>query len=155
MGYKTDKEGWWETNEGVEFLKKRLIDPEIDRKVDEKLLKSVKGRCILDSWTMPWLLNKGFKVWLESSEEVRVQRVSKRDNLSKEETRKFLREKEAKTKALYKNLYGFSLGEDFAPFHLILDVNILNQNEVFEVLRDVINKTVIEKLFLENNLIKD
>jgi cytidylate kinase len=143
MGHKTTGEGWWETAEGIKFLEKRLGNLEIDRKVDEKILDwANRGGVVLDSWAMPWLLKKGFKIWLEASEKVRAQRLAERDILGLEEALRVLREKEAKTKAIYKKLYGFKLGEDFVPFQLILDVDLLNKDEVFEALRLVIDNLV-------------
>ena len=56
---------------------------------------------------------------------------------------KYLEEKEARTKAIYKKLYGFVLGEDFAPFDLVLDTDNLNAEEVFEVLCRVISNVVL------------
>jgi cytidylate kinase len=143
MGHKTAGEGWWETAEGIKFLEKRLDNLEIDRKVDEKLLGWAKrGGVVLDCWALPWLLKKGFKIWLEATEKVRTQRLAERDNLSPEMALRVLREKEAKTKAIYKKLYGFKLGEDFEPFQLILDVNLLNKDEVYETLRLAIDNLV-------------
>ncbi|MCW4019639.1 MAG: cytidylate kinase family protein [Candidatus Bathyarchaeota archaeon] len=146
MGYETAEKGWWETEEGVRFLEERLNNLELDRKVDEKMLEwAGKGGVILDSWAMPWLLKAGFKVWLEASEEVRTQRIAERDGLNIKEALKFLREKESKTKAIYSKLYGFDLGKDFSPFHLILDVNQLGKDEVFESLRMAIDNLVLRK----------
>ncbi|MCJ7560377.1 hypothetical protein MUO79_07135, partial [Candidatus Bathyarchaeota archaeon] len=54
-----------------------------------------------------------------------------------------LKEKEARTKAIYKKLYGFALGEDFAPFHLVLDTDNLNAEEVFQVLSMVMDNVVL------------
>jgi len=146
MGYKTTEKGWWETDEGISFLKERLNNTEIDLKVDEKQVEWAKeGNVVFDSWAMPWLLKEGFMVWLEASEEVRAQRIAKRDGSNIEEALKFLREKEGKTKEIYRKLYGFNLGEDFEPFHLILDVNHLNQNEVFQTLCMVINNLLLRE----------
>lgn len=144
MGYRTTGEGWWETEEGIRFLKKRGESLDIDRKVDEKLLEWAEpGGAVLDSWAMPWLLKKGFKIWLEASEQTRVQRMAERDNLSSQEARRFLREKEARTKTIYRQLYGFRLGEDLTPFHLILDVDTLGKDEVFETLQMAIDNHVL------------
>lgn len=144
MGYKTTGKGWWETEEGIRFLEERLNDLNIDRKVDEKLLKWASGGgVVLDSWAMPWLLNEGFKIWLEASEEVRAQRLAERDRLSIEEALGFLRDKESKTKEIYVKLYGFRLGEDFSPFHLILDANQLGKDEVFQALCMAVNSLVL------------
>ena len=144
MGYSVSEKGWWETEEGLRFLEERSRNPEIDRRVDQKQLEwAEKGGIVFDSWAIPWLLKGGFKVWLEASETVRARRVAKRDNLTIEEALRFLREKEAMTKKIYKRLYGFSLGEDFSPFHLIIDVNFLSEDEVFEALRLVIDRFVL------------
>ncbi len=144
MGYKTSGEGWWETEEGIRFLKERSKNPEIDRRVDQKQLEwAEEGGIVFDSWTMPWLFKGGFKVWLEASEEVRANRIAERDGLTPREALKFLREKEARTKTIYKKLYGFTLGEDLSPFHLIIDVNLLSKEEVFEALRLAIDRLVL------------
>jgi len=146
MGYETTGKGWWETKEGLRFLEERLNNLDIDKKVDEKFLEWAReGGVVLDSWAMPWLLKEGFRVWLEASEEIRAQRLAKRDRLSAEEALRFLREKEAKTREIYKKLYGFDLGEDFSPFHLILDVNQLNRDEVFQALRMTVDNLVLTK----------
>ena len=146
MGYKAGGGGWWETEEGIRFLKERAKNPEIDRRVDQKQLEwAEEGGVVFDSWTMPWLFNGWFKVWLEASEEVRANRIAGRDRLAREEALKFLREKETRTKAIYKELYGFELGKDFSPFHLIVDVNLLSKDEVFEALCMVIDRLVLRQ----------
>jgi cytidylate kinase len=63
--------------------------------------------------------------------------------MTPEEAIKVLEEKEDRTKAIYKKLYGFVLGEDFTPFDLVLDTDKLNADEVFEVLCRVIGNVVI------------
>ena len=144
-GYDASREGWWETPEGLNFLKTRATDPKFDRAVDAKLLEYADtGNVLLDSWTMPWLLKSGFKIWLMASIEKRAARVAVRDGITPEEAIKVLEEKEAATKAIYQKLYGFVLGEDFAPFDLVLDTDKLNADEVFEVLCRVIGNVVIE-----------
>jgi len=144
-GYKPAEKGWWESPEGLSFLENRDKNPEFDKAVDKKLLEVAKqGNVILDSWTMPWLLKEGFKIWLEASPKKRAERVAKRDGISVEKALKALRNKESKTKAIYKRLYGFSLGEDFTPFHLILDTDNLEVEEVFQALTIVLDKMVFE-----------
>jgi cytidylate kinase len=145
-GYKTSESGWWESEEGKRFLEKRGKDPKFDKAVDKKLLELAKqGNVILDSWTMPWLLKEGFKVWLEASPEKRAERIAIRDGISVKEAFNALKNKEGQTKNIYKKLYGFSLGEDFSPFHLILDTNHLEADEVFQVLCMVIDNLLYSK----------
>jgi len=143
-GYKPYRRGWWENKEGLNFLEKREKDPKFDKAVDEKLLEFAKqGNVVLDSWTMPWLLKEGFKIWLEASPQKRAERIARRDAITAKEALKALRNKENKTKAIYKKLYKFCLGEDFTPFNLILDTDNLTVAEVFEILCEVIDKIVV------------
>ena len=144
-GFKPSGEDWWETEEGRRFLNKRMEDPNFDRKVDEKLIEIAKeGNVVLDSWTMPWLLDEGFKIWLDASLEVRAARAAKRDKIDFEEAKKLIREREKKTREIYSKLYGFNLGEDFSPFHIILDTDKLDANEVFKTLCMIIDSMVLK-----------
>src|SRR3990172_2565955 len=146
QGYDTSKSGWWESPEGLKFLELREQEPKFDQAVDEKLLEyAERGNVLLDSWTMPWLLKTGFKIWLMASLEKRVERVAKRDQLTPKEASRVLKEKEARTKAIYGRLYGFTLGEDFRPFHLVLDTDSLGAEEVFQVLCRVIDSIILDE----------
>lgn len=143
-GYDVSREGWWESPQGLSFLKERTSDPKFDRAVDEKLLEyASQGNVLLDSWTMPWLLKGGFKIWLMASLEKRAARVAIRDGISVSEAFEVLEEKEDRTRAIYQKLYGFVLGEDFAPFDLVLDTDNLNADEVFDVLCRVIGNLLV------------
>jgi cytidylate kinase len=142
-GYNASGRGWWESPEGLSFLEKREKNLKFDKAVDDKLLEyAQQGNVLLDSWTMPWLLKTGFKIWLVASIKKRAERIVKRDKITLKEAMQVLKEKEARTKAIYKKLYGFNLGEDFAPFHLVLDTDNLNAKEVFQVLCMVIDNMV-------------
>lgn len=144
-GYKPLERGWWESREGMRFLERRSEDSKFDAIVDKKLLELARqGNVILDSWTMPWLLEDGFKILLEASSEKRAERIARRDGISVKEALKALKSKEEKTKAIYKRLYGFSLGDDFTPFYLILDTNNLDREEVFHILCLVMDNIVLK-----------
>jgi CMP/dCMP kinase len=144
-GYNSSNNGWWESSEGLRFLEKREGDLKFDQAVDDKLLEYAnEGSVLLDSWTMPWLLQTGFKIWLVASLEKRAERVAKRDKISMKEALRVLKEKEARTKTIYKKLYGFNLGEDFDPFDLVLDTDALNAGEVFQVLCMVLDNIVFD-----------
>jgi cytidylate kinase len=144
-GYDSSSRGWWESSEGLGFLAKREKNLEFDKAVDDKLLEYAQQGCVLlDSWTMPWLLKKGFKIWLIASVEKRAERIAERDNLSVEEALQVLKEKEARTKSIYKKLYGFTLGEDLEPFNLVLDTDNLNAGEVFQTLCMVMDSLILK-----------
>ncbi len=143
-GYNSSSNGWWESPEGLSFLEKRSQNPSFDKEVDNKLLEyAAKGNVLLDSWTMPWLVKQGFKIWLSASVAKQAERIARRDKMTAEEALEALKAKEARTKAIYKELYGFTLGEDFSPFNFILDTDNLSADEVFQVLCMVIDNVVL------------
>lgn len=145
-GYEVGGRGWWESDEGMRFFEERMDDFEFDRRVDAKLLEQAgEGRVVLDSWTMPWLFDGGFKVWLEASEDARASRLAGRDGMPAEDALKILREKDERTRSIYEKLYGFSLGEDFSPFDMIFDVSLPGTDEVFETLRLVVDRWLFGK----------
>jgi cytidylate kinase len=148
QGFDASSRGWWETPEGLSFLEKREKNFAFDKAVDEKLLDyAQQGHVLLDSWTMPWLLKTGFKIWLVASLEKRAERIAKRDKIPIGEALCVLKEKENRTKAIYKKLYGFELGEDFEPFNLVLDTDALNAKGVFQVLCMVMDNIVLKSKF--------
>jgi cytidylate kinase len=144
-GYDSSNRGWWESSEGLSFLEKRQKNLEFDRAVDEKLLEYARqGNVLLDSWTMAWLLKTGFKIWLAASVKQRAERIAKRDRIPLKEAFRVLKEKEARTKTIYKKLYGFTIGEDFEPFDLVLDTDNLTAGEVFQVLCMVMDNIILK-----------
>lgn len=144
-GYAPRRRGWWESKEGMNFLERRREDQKFDKAIDEKLLElAKKGNIVLDSWTMPWLLESGFKIWLEASREKRAKRIAERDAISIKDALEALKKKEEQTKDIYRKLYSFNMGEDFTPFHLLLDTEHLNEEEVFQIICMVLNNLVVK-----------
>ena len=144
-GYNSSSRGWWESPEGLSFLETRQKNLEFDKAVDDKLLEYARqGNVLLDSWTMAWLLKTGFKIWLVASVEKRKERIAKRDKIPTKEASRVLKEKEARTKTIYKKLYGFAIGEDFEPFDLVVDTNNLTAGEVFQVLCMVMDNVILK-----------
>jgi cytidylate kinase len=130
--------GYWESKEAMKYYGKRMQNLSIDRLVDKELLHAVqKGNVVLDSWVMPWLSKKGFKIWLAVSEKERIKRIVGRDRMKATEVAKRLKTKEKRTSAIYKKLYGFEFGKDLSPFHLVIDTTELNEKKVFQAVYDV------------------
>jgi len=146
MGYNAKEKGWWETAEGMRFLEERRRDSKFDKQIDDELLKlAERGNIIMDSWTMPWLSKKGFKIWLEVSPEERARRLMGRDGISMEDARRIIKRKDGKTREIYERIYGFKLGEDYSPFDLVLDSECLSAIEVFDVLCFVVERLVLKQ----------
>ncbi len=74
---------------------------------------------------------------------MRARRLAERDGISIKEAVKAVKEKDEKTRRIYYDLYGFELGGDFSPFNLILDVNQLDADEVFQTLCLVVDRLVL------------
>lgn len=137
IGHTEAGTGWWESKEGGEFLRKRMENGSIDRKLDEILLEEIKkGEVVIDSWTMPWLSKRGYKIWLNASLENRAKRVAERDNLPFEEVKEKIAERDKDTTAIYEKLYGFKMGADIKPFDFVLDTDDIDEEEVFKIVKE-------------------
>lgn len=142
MRYQKIDKGWWETEEGQEFLKERQKTPDFDRKIDEALINMAKkGDVVIDSWTIPWLINNEccFKIWLKASHEHRAKRVSKRDGISLQLASKMIKEKDSRSREIYKALYGFNFGDDFTPFDIVFNNEKFESGEVLAIVCKVVN----------------
>ncbi|MDO8647665.1 MAG: AAA family ATPase [Candidatus Diapherotrites archaeon] len=129
--------GFWEKQGGTKFLQQRLNNLSADKAFDKKLLEiSAKGNFVMDSWTMPWLMDKDsmVAVWLEASPETRAKRVAKRNKQTQEEVLKAIKEKEELSKRIYYQAYGIKFGEDLKPFSIVLNTDNLSEKKVFAIL---------------------
>jgi len=135
--------GFWESNEGKAFTKKRLEELDFDRQLDKELLRiaGVGGNLIFDSRTMPWLFKgDAFRIWLKASDDICADRIAKRDNRDRNEVLEGMRARYAADKKIYKKLYGFDLGSDFSVFQLVVNANELNAVEVASLAKLAVGK---------------
>jgi len=143
QGFKTGGDDWWDTQEGMNFLSQRQENSEFDKKVDDKLKKHfLDGNVVITSYTLPWLVEGGVKIWLEGSKENSAQRMTVRDNLSKDSALEIVQKRYQENKKIYKALYGFEFGEDLSLFDKVIETDGLNASQVLDIA-----KTVVRKLF--------
>ncbi|MCS7142268.1 MAG: cytidylate kinase family protein [Aigarchaeota archaeon] len=141
FGYNPRGLEWWDTKEGLEFLERRKLDNSIDRSVDEELKKiASRESAVIDSWVLPWLVDEGYKIWLKADLEARAERLIKRSKLDLETAVTTIRERDEVNRQLYYSLYKIRLGEDFSPFHLVLDTSRLETMSVFRIVRTAIHE---------------
>ena len=70
-GFNTSGDDWWDTSDGLKFLKIRSENDEYDRRVDEKLAKAYNaGGAVMTSYTIPWISQGGIKIWLGGSHKI-------------------------------------------------------------------------------------
>ena len=142
-GFKTGGDDWWDTQEGMNFLSQRQENSEFDKKVDDKLKKHfLDGNVVITSYTLPWLVEGGVKIWLEGSKENSAQRMTARDNLSKDNAIEIVQKRYQENKKIYKALYGFEFGKDLSLFDKVIETDGLDASQVLDIA-----KTVVRKLF--------
>ncbi|MEM3483109.1 MAG: cytidylate kinase family protein, partial [Candidatus Micrarchaeaceae archaeon] len=135
--YKPIGINWWDTPDGIKFLRERESDTSFDVEVDKRLTERAKaGNVVITSYTLPWLANDCFKVWLDASIETRAARMANRDNLNIDEATKIIKVRDRENTQLYEVLYGIHFGTDISPFDLVLDVNKISPEEASEKIID-------------------
>ena len=140
-GFDSKGDDWWDTQEGMEFLTQREQNSEFDKKLDEKLsILFNQGGMVITSYTLPWLIKDGIRIWLEGSHESSTNRMQSRDNMSSEDAYKITKERFDKNKALYKKLYNFDFGEDKSVFDLIINTDNLTAQQVIDVTAETVRK---------------
>ena len=138
-GFQVDGDDWWDTDEGMMFLKQRETNSEFDKKVDEKLVDLFnKGGMVITSYTLPWLVENGIKIWLDGSHASSTKRMQNRDKMSSDEAFEVTKERYDKNKALYKKLYNFDFGDDISVFDKIISTDNLNADQVIEISKDAV-----------------
>ena len=140
-GFDSDGDDWWDTKEGMRFLSKREENDEFDKQLDEKLTRLFnEGGMVITSYTLPWLIDDGIKIWLEGSHESSTKRMQSRDNMSSKEAYEVTKERFDKNKALYKKLYNFDFGDDKSVFDVIINTNNLTAQQVIDVAKETVRK---------------
>jgi len=141
QGFDSDGDDWWDTDDGMKFLSQREQNNEFDKKLDEKLTGLFnQGGMVITSYTLPWLIKDGIKIWLEGSHTSSTERMHSRDNMSPEKAYEITKERFDKNKALYKKLYNFDFGDDTSVFDLIINTNNLTAQQVIDVAKETVRK---------------
>lgn len=134
QGFRTQGDDWWDTQDGMAFLSKRKSNYEFDRMVDEKLKEIfLKGNVVITSYTLPWLVSDGIKIWLGGSRENSARRMQTRDNMSHSEAFEIVKKRYDENKILYKQLYGFDFGDDLSVFDIVIDTDNIDAPTVLSL----------------------
>ncbi|MGY5144697.1 MAG: cytidylate kinase-like family protein [Candidatus Nitrosopumilus sp. bin_32a] len=140
-GFDSKGDDWWDTEEGMKFLNQREQNSEFDKKLDEKLIALFnQGGMVITSYTLPWLIEDGIRIWLEGSHESSTKRMQTRDNMGLDDAYEITKERFDKNKALYKKLYDFDFGDDQSVFDLIINTDNLSAQQVIDVAKETVRK---------------
>ena len=141
QGLQTEGDDWWDTQEGINFLDQRKKNSEFDKNVDNKLKELFsQGGIVVTSYTLPWLVEGGVKIWLDGSKENSALRMTARDNSSKNEALEIVQKRYNENKIIYKELYGFEFGEDLSVFDKIIKTDGLNVEQVLEIAKSTVRE---------------
>ncbi|MBB46903.1 MAG: cytidylate kinase [Thaumarchaeota archaeon] len=141
QGFQTQGDDWWDTQDGINFLEQRKKNPEFDKNVDNKLKELFsKGGIVVTSYTLPWLVEGGVKIWLDGSKENSALRMTTRDNSSKDDALEIVQKRYNENKIIYKELYGFEFGEDLSVFDKIIETDELNVEQVLEIAKSTVRE---------------
>ncbi len=139
QGFQTDRDDFWDTEDGMHFLNIRKGNPEFDKEVDEKLKKIfLTEDVIITSYTLPWLVKDGIKIWLAGSHENSAKRMTTRDDISIQDALEIVKKRYDENKTLYHKLYGFNFGEDLSVFNTIIATDNLGPDQVLEQAKNAV-----------------
>jgi len=140
-GYKADGVEWWDTPEGIKFLQERMENPDFDAEADRRLIKKLEeGNIVVTSYTAAWISKKGFKVWLDGSEETRAERMHTRDKTNLLDSMKVVRIRDKDNFLVYKRMYNIEFGQDKKPFDIIIDTNAKTPEQIADIIIGEYNK---------------
>ena len=140
-GFSSSGDDWWDTEDGMKFLNQRKENSEFDKKVDEKLIQLFeKGNVVITSYTLPWLIDSGIKLWLDGTVENSAKRMQNRDNLDESSALVVVNKRFNENKLIYKNLYNFEFGDDLSVFDKIIQTDGINAEQVLEIAKTTVRE---------------
>ncbi len=135
------KKGFWETNEGQKGTQLRAKNLSIDKQVDVELLSTLRKNknTVTDARLMPWLYpGKGIRIWLQTSVNEGVRRVSQRDHISLAKARQTIVPRLKTDKKIWKTLYCIEFTKDLSPFDLVLNNEKLTLKQTYRIVHTFI-----------------
>ena len=140
-GFSSSGDDWWDTKDGMKFLNQRKKNPEFDKKVDTKLIELFeKGNVVITSYTLPWLIDNGIKLWLDGNVKNSAKRMQNRDNMDESSALEVVNKRFNENKLIYKNLYNFEFGDDLSVFDKIIQTDEKNADEVLEIAKSIVRE---------------
>ncbi|MEM4366613.1 MAG: cytidylate kinase family protein [Candidatus Anstonellales archaeon] len=116
----------------IELQRLAEKDPSIDKEFDDmQKREAAKGDCVTSTWLGPWILPAELRIFLYASEEVRAQRVAKREGISEEEAIKYIRERENSNRKRYLKLYNIDI-TNYERYDLVLSSERYKPEQLLE-----------------------
>ena len=97
---------------------------------------------MITSFTLPWIVDDGIKIWLSGAVENSARRMQNRDNLSELDALNIVKKRFNENKIIYKSLYNFEFGEDLSVFDKIIETDGLNVQQVLDEAKSVVRDLI-------------
>jgi cytidylate kinase len=115
---------------------KALEDSSIDKLVDKRTIaEAEKGNVVVDGQLAGWVLKDqaDLRIYLTAPEDVRLERIAKRDKVTVQEARMQTQQRESVQQKRYSRHYGFQV-DDRSIYHLVLDTSLGSIQDTAKVL---------------------
>ncbi|MEM3832946.1 MAG: AAA family ATPase [Thermoprotei archaeon] len=109
---------------------------DIDKRVDETVISEAKkGNIVIDSHLGAWLLKDiaDIKIYVTAPLEIRIARISKRDNISIEDAKKIVKHREEINAKRFKMFYNIDIN-DLSIFDLMINTALWNEEFIASTL---------------------
>jgi cytidylate kinase len=112
--------------------------PEIDRELDKRQLEIARaGHVILEGRVSGWVAAENeveaFKIWLEATLSVRVDRCSEREEKNRDEVEREIVEREESERSRYKDIYKFDI-DDLSFYDIVVDTGPLTPEQITDLI---------------------
>ncbi len=105
----------------IEFQRRAEKDHNIDRKFDELLKEEAAGgNCVVTTWLGPWMVDADVKIKIDVPENVRAERIAKRDGMPMAKALKHVKERDRNNIKRYYEVYKIDITDD-SVFDAVLD----------------------------------
>lgn len=138
-----NKNDWWDTEEAIEFMNERNVNPSFDKEVDNRLIKLLNsGNVVITSYTLPWISDVTINFWLQGSIENRAKRMAMRDNIDMNSAKKIILRRDNENKLIYKKLYNFEFGSTLDVFDFALNTDLLSLQSLIFISKQIVQNVV-------------
>lgn len=116
-----------------------------DKKVDKIIIKFAKKykNILLEGRMSAWMTKKekikAFRIWIDAPFEIRVKRISQRDNIDFNQARRLVSFRQKSEAKRYKDCYGIDIS-DLSVYDLIVDSNKMLPGEIVEFISKKMKK---------------
>ncbi len=104
------------------------------REFDRKVADESKGKdCVITTWYCPWTVGDAdLRIWLDLDESKRVKRIMKRNRLSLQYAKKYVRNKDRLTLRNYRLAYGKDY--DFSIIDIRINCAVVKEEEIVSII---------------------